>query len=101
MELEADGSTGPSEVGGGLGPLRRRRRRRWPSGAGRRGMDAAVSSTIPLGVGLSSSAALEVALALALCDVAWFELPQLELAVACQEAEQVATGVPRAGSWIS
>ena len=42
----------------------------------------------------TSSAALEVALGLALCDVAGFELSQLELALACQEAEQVATGVP-------
>ena len=34
--------------------------------------------------GLSSSAALEVAVALALCDAAGFELPPLELALACQ-----------------
>ena len=69
-----------------------------PSARGRPpvGIDAVVSSTIPLGAGLSSSAALEVALALALalCDAAEFELSQLELARACQEAEQVATGVP-------
>ena len=58
------------------------------------GMDAVITSTIPLGAGLSSSAALEVALGLALCDVADFELLQIELALACQEAEQVATGVP-------
>ena len=48
----------------------------------------------PVGSGLSSSAALEVALALALCDVADLELPPTELALACQRAEQLATGVP-------
>ena len=58
------------------------------------GMDAEVSSTIPVGSGLSSSAALEVSLALALCDVARFELAPVELALACQRAEQRATGVP-------
>jgi galactokinase len=35
-----------------------------------------------------------VAVALALNDAAGFELPPLELALACQEAEQVARGVP-------
>jgi galactokinase len=58
------------------------------------GVDADVSSTVPSGAGLSSSAALEVSVALALCDAAEFELPPLELALACQEAEQVARGVP-------
>ena len=58
------------------------------------GMEARVSSTIPAGSGLSSSAALEVSLALALCDVAGFELAPTELALACQRAEQLATGVP-------
>lgn len=57
------------------------------------GMEALVSSSIPLGAGLSSSAALEVACATALCDVADFELPPLDLALACQEAELIATGV--------
>ena len=93
--LAADGSTRPEEVSEGWG--------RYAAGVvgtlaerGRAavGMDAVVTSTIPLGAGLSSSAALEVALGLALCDVARFELSPLELAVACQEAEQVATGVP-------
>jgi galactokinase len=58
------------------------------------GLEATVSSTVPVGAGLSSSAALEVALALALCDAGSFSLPPLELARACQEAEHVATGVP-------
>jgi galactokinase len=58
------------------------------------GIDAVVSSTVPLGAGLSSSAALEVSLALALNHAAGFELEPLELARACQESEHVATGVP-------
>jgi galactokinase len=58
------------------------------------GMDAELASTVPLGSGLSSSAALEVACALALCHVARFELPPTELALACQHAEHIATGVP-------
>jgi galactokinase len=58
------------------------------------GLGAEVASTIPVGSGLSSSAALEVALALALCDVAGLELAPVELALACQRAEQLATGVP-------
>ncbi len=58
------------------------------------GIDAEISSTLPVGAGLSSSAALEVALALALCDAAGFELEPLDLALVCREAEQVATGVP-------
>ena len=49
-----------------------------------------VRTDVPIGAGLSSSAALEVALALAL----GFEGTPLELATACQRAEQVASGVP-------
>ena len=49
-----------------------------------------VRTDIPIGAGLSSSAALEVAVALAL----GFEGTPLELATLCQRAEQVASGVP-------
>ena len=95
VELAADGSTPPESIGdvwgryaaGVVGTLAER-------GRPAVGIDAVVTSTVPLGAGLSSSAALEVGLALALCDAADFELPQVELALACQEAEQVATGVP-------
>jgi galactokinase len=58
------------------------------------GVEARVRSTIPVGSGLSSSAAFEVALALTLCEVGGLELAPLELARACQEAEHIATGVP-------
>jgi galactokinase len=54
------------------------------------GFRGAVTSTLPAGSGLSSSAALELAVALAL----GFEGSALALAEACQRAEQVASGVP-------
>jgi galactokinase len=58
------------------------------------GADLALSSTVPVGSGLSSSAALTVGLAMALCAVADLELAPLDLARACQAAEHLATGVP-------
>ena len=58
------------------------------------GVDIDLRSDIPVGRGLSSSAAVEVALALALCDAARLPLDPLEIARACQEAEFRATGVP-------
>ena len=51
-------------------------------------------STLPIGAGLSSSAALEVAVATALCAVADFEVEPLDLARALQRAEHRAVGVP-------
>jgi galactokinase len=53
-----------------------------------------VESDLPIGAGLSSSAALEVALGLALCAVAEFAIDPLELAQVAQRAEHRATGVP-------
>ena len=58
------------------------------------GFEGLVRSNLPAGAGLSSSAALEVAIAIALCAVADFELAPLELALACQRAELRAVGVP-------
>jgi galactokinase len=54
------------------------------------GFTGSVSSTLPVGAGLSSSAALELAVALAV----GFEGSPLELARRCQAAEQRASGVP-------
>jgi galactokinase len=57
-----------------------------------RGRDLLISSTVPLGSGLSSSAALEVAAALAL---GWSgDLPNLELAKLCRRAENEFIGLP-------
>ncbi len=58
------------------------------------GIDAAVASTVPIGSGLSSSAACEVALAAALADAADWPLAGLPLALAAQEAEHIGTGMP-------
>jgi galactokinase len=58
------------------------------------GIDAAVASTVPIGSGLSSSAAFEVALAGALAEVAAWPLTGLPLALAAQEAEHIGTGMP-------
>jgi len=58
------------------------------------GIGGRVHSTLPIGAGLSSSAALEVAVATALCAFADFTLEPLELARAAQRAEHRAVGVP-------
>jgi galactokinase len=58
------------------------------------GAEIVLSSTVPAGSGLSSSAALSVGIALAAAAVADFELAPLELARACQAAEHLGTGVP-------
>jgi galactokinase len=58
------------------------------------GLDGTISSTVPIGAGLSSSAALNVSVGLALCHAAKFELPPLRLAKIAQEAERLAVGVP-------
>ena len=54
------------------------------------GFDGEISCTIPIGAGLSSSAALEVATALALGDTS----TPVERAKLCQRAEHRAVGVP-------
>ncbi len=56
----------------------------------RHGFRGHVTSTVPKGAGLSSSAALEVATALAL----GFQGTALQLAQVTREAEQIASGVP-------
>jgi galactokinase len=58
------------------------------------GIAATIHSDLPAGAGLSSSAALEVGIGLALCAVAGFELAPLDLALACCRAELRAVGVP-------
>jgi galactokinase len=58
------------------------------------GFDAAITSTLPIGAGLSSSAAFGVALVLATANVADLQLEPVEIALAAQEVEQRSTGVP-------
>lgn len=58
------------------------------------GADIHLSSTVPTGAGLSSSAALEVVTALALNDLYALGLNPSELAVLAQRAENAFVGVP-------
>jgi galactokinase len=58
------------------------------------GLRGELTSTLPVGSGLSSSAALEIVVGIALCAVADFEVAPLELALAAQRAAHRAVGVP-------
>jgi galactokinase len=53
-----------------------------------------IASDVPIGAGLSSSAAFEVACAFALTDLEGARLEPRDLAFAAQESEHIATGVP-------
>ena len=64
------------------------------------GLDLAVDSTVPLGAGLSSSAALECAVAVAACGVSGVDLDddlRRRLVVACMRAETEVAGAPTGG----
>jgi galactokinase len=95
VEIRADGSTDPASVSPSWG--------RYVAGvvrelaaAGRppAGLEAVLASDVPLGSGLSSSAALEIACAVALADAADWHPGEGVLAEACRVAEETATGVP-------
>jgi galactokinase len=58
------------------------------------GADIHLASTVPAGAGLSSSAALEVVVALALNDLYDLGLQRWQLARLCQRAENVYVGAP-------
>lgn len=58
------------------------------------GADILVDSTVPVGAGLSSSAALECAIAVAFADLHAIEVPRRELALVAQRAEHDFAGVP-------
>ncbi|MGV9251842.1 galactokinase [Streptomyces sp. NPDC003697] len=58
------------------------------------GADVHLTSTVPAGAGLSSSAALEVVVALALNDLFALGLKGWQLARLCQRAENVYVGAP-------
>ncbi|MBC9727303.1 galactokinase [Streptomyces sp. TRM68367] len=58
------------------------------------GADVHLTSTVPTGAGLSSSAALEVVVALALNDLFSLGLKGWQLARLCQRAENVYVGAP-------
>ncbi|WP_067454326.1 galactokinase [Actinomadura macra] len=58
------------------------------------GASLLIDSDLPQGAGLSSSAALECATALALCDLHGIEIERAELALLAQRAENEQVGVP-------
>jgi hippurate hydrolase len=58
------------------------------------GARIAIDSDVPAGAGLSSSAALECATALALTELAGLEVPRAELAAIARRAENEFVGVP-------
>lgn len=58
------------------------------------GMDMVVDSDVPVGAGLSSSAALECAVALAIHDLAGMGVDPIDLALISQRAENDYVGVP-------
>jgi len=58
------------------------------------GVDALVASDVPIGSGLSSSAAFEVVCAVALAAAGDWDADPVALARACRAAEERATGVP-------
>ncbi|MER6327912.1 galactokinase [Streptomyces sp. NPDC001034] len=64
------------------------------AGHGITGADVHLSSTVPTGAGLSSSAALEVVIALAFDDLYDLGLAPWQLARLCQRAENVYVGAP-------
>jgi galactokinase len=95
VDLDASGREDPATVepawgrfvAGALGALA-------DQGRSPAGMDAAVTSTVPVGSGLSSSSALSVALTLALATVAGLELDPRQAARTALKGEVRATGVP-------
>jgi galactokinase len=58
------------------------------------GVDLVVDSTIPVGGGLASSAALEVATALAVTELTGQHLSETDLARCCQDGEESIAGAP-------
>ncbi|HWR14647.1 MAG TPA: galactokinase [Terriglobales bacterium] len=57
-----------------------------------RGSNLVIQSSVPVGSGLSSSAAIEVATAFALLGVSGLQIPGAEIALICQQAEHEYAG---------
>ena len=57
------------------------------------GLDAAITGNIPLGAGLSSSAAIEVAMAMTFERLSSLEIDPAQMALLCQKAENQFVGV--------
>ena len=61
------------------------------------GFDIAITSEVPVGAGLSSSAALECSVAVAVDDLLGLGLSQAQLVAACTTAERETVGAPTGG----
>jgi galactokinase len=95
-----------SEDGFSLTSVTRAEARQWPNyhrgvaamlqarGYPLTGADVAFSSNVPIGAGLSSSAAVEVAAAFGFLTIAGQEMDRAQMALACQQAEHEYAGVP-------
>jgi galactokinase len=95
VEIAVDGSVDPAAVEPAWGrTLAGIVRVLTKGGVPVRGCDLEIGSTVPIGSGLSSSAAFEVACTLACADVSGIEISGNALAMAAREAGQLATGVP-------
>jgi galactokinase len=66
----------------------------WALGLGGHGFDVVVDGQVPAGAGLSSSAALECAVAMGVCDVAGLSPSRDEVVEACVRAENQFVGAP-------
>jgi galactokinase len=94
VEMPADGAVAEGELTGWGRYVAAMARLLAERGRAPVGFEGTISSTLPIGAGMSSSAALDVAVGLALCRVAGLELAPMELARTAQQAEQLAVGVP-------
>ena len=91
VELDLDQLTGPprkhwSDYVRGVAAVL------WEQGYPLKGANLLIDGQVPIGSGLSSSAAIEVATALALTSVGGVTIPLLEVAKLCQRAENDYTG---------
>jgi galactokinase len=95
VEMPADGYQDPRFVEPGWGrPVAGILRLLSQPGRPSIGFDAEVTSTVPVGSGLSSSAAFAVAIVITASEIGGFETPPESVAWIAQAAEQAATGVP-------
>jgi galactokinase len=91
VEIDLD-RPGPPRRGGWIDYLEGVARALEGRGARLRGADFLVESDVPTGAGLSSSAALEVAVGQALLSISGLTMSKVDLALACQTAEHEYVG---------
>ena len=103
LRSEATGETVTVELAEVLRPESKGRWANYPkgvlagfleSGLRPRGFDAVIHSTVPIGAGLSSSAALETAMATLLETITGVTIDPIDKILLCQKAEHTFAGVP-------